>query len=250
MTQQIQADQETKRGSLSIAHTEFLREFAQGLNGKSSTSTKSYRGMGRENLLDVLSNKLTVDEVESTVKYYNICLPGEDVASKLNPASIADIRSALERYFQNEGIGEVKMGDRKCDLVFPDELIAVEIKSARDKISRAAKQTEDYLQWAEIVYLAYDSKGNRSLANHEMPEQVGLLEYEGGTITEVLQASKTQLPIEDSLSWMNYGYLEKICRSRNIDTGKSKSEMVEVLSSVLTHDEARLLYKIYMGTCR
>jgi hypothetical protein len=236
----------TKQKSLSRLDTGFLRELASYLNRNRNNSHTYYAGKDRDYLLNLLSNRLTTAEVSTVRKQYLMCLDVRETAQTISPDSVTDIQTAVECYFDESGVYEVKVGPRVCDLVFPEELVAVEIKSATDRVDRATEQIADYREWGDEVFLAYDSEHSGRIPPQLQSSGVGLLEYSDGSVRLIRDAEEHCIPPEKLLSQMTYQDLLTISKSHGVSSGGGKNEIVTRLSDKVTKSEARAIFSNYL----
>lgn len=236
----------TKKESLERLDGEFLRELALNLNGDYFGSYREYSGYSKEKMEELISNKLTVDEVETVVSGYLLCHDVADIANSITPDGTQDIKKAVEEHFGKDGIHEVKIGSRFCDLVFPEELVAVEVKSARDKVGRAIDQAHDYSQWADEVFLAYDV-ANKDLIPKELRENgVGLLSYDELSVEVEKPARPTSSSKEDLLNSMTYDHLGDLAKEHGVSATGKKQDITGRLSSKLSKFEVRSEFSEYL----
>lgn len=81
----------TKRESLKRVHTEFLTNLAEELNGEYFGSYRDYQNYSRDKLLDIVSNKLNVDEIEEVRTGYLLCKDAQEIASNIKPTDTKEI---------------------------------------------------------------------------------------------------------------------------------------------------------------
>lgn len=232
----------TKHESLSELDTDYLKKLCSQLNH----SRRDYSTLSREEVLQRAASKLTVDEVDIVTQRFAREDPPAKVAELLTPPSAREIRTAVEDYFGDQGLYEVKIGQRRCDIVFPDEIIAVEIKSARDRIDRAESQLAQYKRWADNVFLAYDQCHEERLPAPIVNDGVGLLKFSDGRIAHEKDPVETELAPRDRLSWMTYDTVATYSRQHGLCSEGTKEELVERLSDVVSDSESRAIFGDYL----
>lgn len=236
----------TKRESLTRLNTEFMRSLARALNGNYNASSYNYSGMDRERLLDLLSGKLTVDEVTEIRRHYLLCHSAQEAAQAVSPDGVKDIQNTVQQYFGKEALFEVKVGKRTCDMVFPDGILAIEIKSARDKPSKAVEQIQSYKQWTDQVYLAYDETLHDRIPQEIEENGAGLLKYVNSTIEQVKSPKHNPTPSAELLTFMTYQALSAQARQYNVPSTGGKDVIARRLADEISTNEARHLFKQYL----
>jgi hypothetical protein len=236
----------TKRESLDRVHTEFLINLAEELNGDYFGSYKDYQHYSRGKLLDIVSNKLTVDEIENVRSGYLLCKNAEEIAFDIKPTDTKKIRTLVGNHFAEQAVYEAKVDGRYCDIVFPDTLIAVEIKSARDKIDRAVDQVEDYSIWADKVYLAYDQNHRGSIPPKLVDSGTGLLEVEDGELEEVQKPHERETGKEELLPKFTLEYLRYLSKRHDLAYSGKKYKVIHRIKSHLSEDIIRKEFKEFL----
>jgi len=143
---------------------------------------------------------------------------------------------------------EVRLGKKTCDviLVKDNEVIAIEVKSASDNISRAVNQTKYYSLWANRTYLAHDGKHHQKVKRlFKQHNKIGLLEYSNGVINIQRQASFNSLDFNMLLSFTSYKYLCNVARKFAVDVHGTKKSISQKLSQVLSSNEIQQLFVNY-----
>lgn len=232
----------TKREDLSTLPPDYLLKLARHLNQRK----RSYSNLSHDDLLTRVSRKLTVDDVELVLEEYEDGTEPYEVAEKITPAPPREIRKAVEDYFDKQGVYEVKIGGRWCDIVFPDELIAVEIKSARDRVDDAVDQVNYYKQWADEVYLAYDEEHSENVPEEIRKNGVGQLEFQEGSIERVKDAKQGTVDPESRLEWMTYRALTGYARNNNIRVNGGKENIAKHLASHISKSDSRDIFQDYL----
>lgn len=232
----------TKEDELKELEADFLRSFAHHING----SRRDYSAVSNEALLERVSNKLTVDQVDTVLTAYKEGMTPSKSADLVTPDDVSDIRHALEDSFGCMALTEVKIGQRYCDFVAPKDIIAVEIKTARDRIDRAPDQVDQYCRWANSVYLAYDVCHDGKIPSEIRHSEVGLVKYDSGEIIEVKPADLTGIDPADRLTWMTYEALAKAARAYKIQPGGGKEGIATMLRNRLPDEELSSIFTEYL----
>lgn len=232
----------TKRESLTGIEESYLRRLSNHLNSKK----RDYSALTKDDLLDRVSSKLTVNETEELISSIDQGLPPHLAAEKVTPATAREIRLAVEDFFGHNGVYEVKVGTRRCDIVFPDTMTAVEIKSARDEIGRAEGQVSQYKKWADQVFLAYDEVHGNSIPRRLLKNGVGLLAYRDGKIELMKDAENNKTDPADRLNWLTYDAISDYAREYGIAAIGSKEDIARRLSSNLDPNEVSEVFCEYL----
>lgn len=236
----------TKRESLERVHTEFMIKLAEELNGEYFGSYRDYQNYSRDKLLDIVSNKLTVEEIENVRSGYLLCKDAAEIASDIKPTDTKEIRALVGEHFDQQPVFEAKVDGRYCDIVLPESLIAIEIKSARDKIDRAVDQVEDYATWADKVYLAYDQTHKESIPPELVESGTGLLEVTDGELTEVQEASESPKGKEELLPKFTRQYLRNIAKNHDLAYSGNKDKVIKRIEPNLSEDTVREEFKEFL----
>lgn len=237
----------SKSQILERCNIDFLRALATEIN----FSYQNYREKGKEELLEILSRKLSTQEIDVIFKAYLLCLDGSEAAKMIRSTGIHEIVNAVECFLEcDEYLHEVTVGRLRCDLIGlrNDLIIAVEVKSARDAIVRAVKQTSYYMRWANEVYLAYDEahKGRVKTLPFEQCG-VGLLEISRkGSISLVSQPRHHQPDPFTTLSLIRSDFVRQLARGYNLSTKGKKKEIAEALSARVDNKTLLQILKIYL----
>jgi hypothetical protein len=174
----------------------------------------------------------------------------KDIAEKIRPESMYDIETAVSMFFgEHDYFYEVDVNGRKCDMVFfsNDEIVAIEIKSANDKISRAKEQMPLYFQWANKVYLVYDIKHRKKVEKMQIIEKgVGLLEYKDGDIHLMKEAQLNKPNQKRQLNLMTYDALSRLARKYHVKAKGKKAEIAERVVESLSTDIIRHYFQEYL----
>jgi len=246
MIQSSMSNGTTKRDALDRTDTAFLRSLASELNGEYFGSYREYSDYGRDEILDLVVNKLTVEEVNIVLSRYLLCHSPRDIAEAIKPDETSKIKEAVKEQFGDDCIFEVKINDRYCDVAFPDRLIAVEVKSARDRAERAVAQTDDYKRWADEVYLAYDDSLEDAVPDQLSSNGVGLLRYENGSVEVRKEAESSASKSEGLLMSMTYDELKTIAKGQNISASGAKKEISSRIAENLSERVVREAFADYL----
>lgn len=232
---------ESKRDSLSRLDTPFLRELATNLNGDYFGSYRDYSTHSRGDLLDLISDKLTVEEVRDVYSGYILCHTASDVANEIKPDSTNSILRAIDDELgSKDSVYEVKVGKRYCDIVFPESLTAIEVKSARDKVERSIGQISDYRLWAEGVFLAYDSCLEDKIPQQELEDLgAGLIRVSEGRVSVQKEPETLSNDVGDLLSSLTLDYLRELAKKHEISSTGNKDELTDRLESNISYEEVR-----------
>lgn len=231
----------SKLESLSRCDRDFLLDFAKEVN----LTYRFYSKMeDKEKLLRIIDNKFDSKAIDSIVKRYLLCYDAKEVAKLVIPDSVIEIFGTLPKALgDGDYIREVTLGARTCDVVLlqNDELIAIEIKSARDKVSRALKQLEYYKQWANKVYLAYDFRHGYAIKTLFHSDDIGLIECHEGAAEVKHHASHRELDGKCRLQFMTYKFLKDVAKKHKIKKTR-KELMVRELSKSLSDEYITKLF--------
>lgn len=185
----------TKIESIRNMDNIFLNSFATNL----LVSYRDYSNVTGDTLVKLLSNKLSKEQIDLVVSMYYMGCSLEDILTMVKPDDMFDISKACINFFPNmKYLSEVKMGQRKCDLVFYDteKIIALEIKSKNDSALRSIGQLKDYSMWSHLTYLVFDEYHEEKILNSELNTNgTGLLKYSKGTINII------KYPQERTIDW-------------------------------------------------
>lgn len=228
----------TKESELNQLHNRFLEEMALSL---SKNQNKHIRKLTKEDYVNYFTNKFTKSQVDEVIDLYSSGVPGSRVGKMISPDSVEVIVNSLDDHFQGEGIKEVKVGKRACDYVIPEALIAVEIKSGRDNLSKAESQIFDYKRWADKVYLVYDKTHKKRIPSTIKENGIGLLEFDG-QLHEKKKPQRTPSDSLDLLNAMTKIYLNEISNVHGISSSGKKIDITKRLSNQLTTQIVRLWF--------
>jgi len=227
---------------LSRCDSHFLSDLAK----ETSLSFRNYKEKDRSSLLKTLSHRFDYETVDRIVKMYLLCLDAKDVANMVKTNGMQGIIEAIPDFFgSKEYFYEVSLGKRICDLVFikDKEVIAIEVKSASDKVSRSIEQVDYYKLWADRVYLAFDIKHRKKVQELSLYDKgIGLLEYADGKLRTQCEA---QLTIPESgvrLGFLTYKYLRVLARSLGIKPKGSKKEILKKLGENISKENAQQIF--------
>lgn len=246
MIQSSMSDGTTKRDALDRTDATFLRSLASELNGEYFGSYREYSDYDRDEILDLMVNKLTVEEVNVVVSRYLLCHSPSDIATEIKPDETRKIKEAVVEHLGDECVFEAKVDDRYCDIAIPDKRIAVEVKSARDRVERAVAQTDDYKGWADEVYLAYDDSLEDAVPDQLASNGVGLLRYEDGSVEVRKEAECSASTSKDLLMSMTYDDLTTMAKSRNISASGGKQVISSRIAEDLSEGEVREEFAEYL----
>lgn len=232
----------TKREALSGLDESFLRDFAHEING----SRRDYSFVSNETLLERVSQKLNAEQVDMVLESYADGKSPSTSAERVAPASEGDIREAIQNFLECTGLAEVKVGARYCDFVDPDNITAIEIKTARDKIGRSEEQVRQYRLWANNVYLAYDAAHEGNIPSSLIDLGIGQMRYESGVIEEVCPPSPNEVTSKERLCWMTYDELSSVARSHDIRPEGRKEAIATNLVGSLSQDDVSTAFSNYL----
>ena len=227
----------SKSTQLSRCNFDFLVTLAE----KTNLSYRYHKSRNISSLLQLLSNKFNSETIDWIVKMYLLCRDAEDVAKSLIPNGMDDIVKTIPDFFgTGDFFYEVLLGKRICDVIIvkDKEVIAIEVKSVSDDISRAVNQTKCYSLCANRTYLAYDSKHRQRVKRlFKQQAKIGLLEYSNGVIKLHREASLNSLDLHTLLSFTSYKYIRKLARNLDIDARGTKTEISNRLAQILSNVE-------------
>lgn len=237
---------ESKTTKLSRCDFNFLRTLAEKIN-------LSYRYHGSKNkasLVQTLSKKFDSKTVDWIVKMYLLCYDAEDVAKKVGPNGMDDIVKLLPDFFgAGEFFCEVSVGRRICDAILlkDKEVIAIEVKSASDDVSRAVDQAEYYSLWANRVYLVYDSThAQKVIRLFEDQDSIGLLEYKERRLAIQRKAALNFPDLTVLLSFASYKYLRNLARNLKICGKGTKQEMSKRITNILSKNQIQQYFMEFL----
>ena len=235
----------SKQERLQQFDTTFLQELATEIN-----LCNCYYEPDKERLVKVLSNKLKVEDVKTLTNLNESGNKVKDIAEKIRPKSMYDIETAVKGFFgENEYYYEIDVNGRKCDMVYfsNDEIIAIEIKSAQDKVSKAMEQIPLYMQWADRVYLVYDVGHRKRVMQMSFTKNgVGILEYDNGNVHLILDARMQKTNPQTLLTLMTYNDLTKLARKHHIKISGKKIEIAKKLSRLLLKNIIHKYFQEYL----
>ena len=226
-------------------------EFLEDLASRIGTSPRNHWIHEKRKLISILSQKLDSVEAGMVFKSYLLCLNPQKIVEKLAPRQLRELTNAVKRFLAcDKYLQEVIVGRLRCDLVGirGADILAIEIKSARDKIKNALQQVKYYQLWAKEVYLAYDRKHARKVDKLAFRQLgVGLLEV-SDSYTVRLEWKPTRNPADPKilLSFFTTKYLRKIARLHKISTTGSKNEIAKSLSYTLDKRKINELLVSYL----
>lgn len=96
----------TKLDALRPIDTPYLRNLCDNLNGQ----RRDCSSHSRNQLLERVANKLTVDEVKTVIESFDRGESPMSLLINVTPPSARDIRKSVEDYFGARGLYEVKIG--------------------------------------------------------------------------------------------------------------------------------------------
>jgi len=230
-------------------NTLFLRQLAENIN----LSFRSHADTDKETLVKLLDKKISQEKADTVLKMYLTCFDAKDVAKAIKPKGMGEIVIAVEKFFESSSdcLYEVTVGSRRCDVVLfkDDDVIAVEVKSAQDRMKTAISQLKYYATWANKVFLAYDLRHRRMVDKLGVREKgIGLLEFNKGNIELVHDASLNEKNVEYLLSIMTYAYLRKVAKNFNVRIDGTKHDMAKRLSHKILTSEAKAIFRDFLKT--
>ncbi|MFW6172188.1 MAG: hypothetical protein ACOC5T_00375 [Elusimicrobiota bacterium] len=237
----------TKDERLSKLPYGFLQKLAKGLNGNYFSSYRNYNKLSKSELIKRVSQKLKVQEVEKVLDGYENSISAGKIADEIKPDDVKTIKKSIEDLFKKRGRREVKIGRKTCDLVFIDDLIAIEIKSARDNVIKAIDQCKYYENWADEVYLAYDQELKNRIPKYFINNGVGLIEYSEGKARCLKKAEKKESNPKKLLSLMTYRSLSSAARKYEIEAKGKKKEIARRLNRKIPNKEVIRIFQDYLG---
>lgn len=201
-------------------------EFLKSLSTEILFSYRDYSETKREQILRILSRKMSTRDVDFALSMYLIGCSSEEIADLIKPDDMFDISLSAQKYFANmRCYHEIKMGRKKCDLVFYDDnnIITVEIKSKNDNLTKAVEQTKQYKIWSNETYLFFDSSHrNRILNSNFETNGIGLCEYKRGDVKLLKKAKRRKIDWEKTLMLMTRKELIKLARNKRMDLNGTK----------------------------
>lgn len=202
-------------------------------------------------LVNILSKKLDRIEADMVFKSYLLCLDPKKIADKLAPQQVSKISKGVKQFLAcDEYLPEVIVGRHRCDLVGirGNEVLAIEIKSARDNMRNALSQVEYYQLWAREVYLAYDYRHARRVDRLPFRELgVGLLEISNLCMVKLRRKPKRNTVDPETLfSLFTSKYLRRVGRLHKIPTTGRKKEVTKALSRALDKEKIDELLVNYL----
>jgi hypothetical protein len=228
--------------------TSFLRELAENIN----LSFRSHAETDRESLVRLLDKKISAEKTDTVFKMYLTCFDAKSVANAIKPKGMEEIVLAVKNLFRSsECLYEVTVGSNRCDMVLflDDQIIAVEVKSAQDKIRTVQSQLDSYTMWANRIFLAYDTKHGKAVNQLCLKEKgIGLIEFEKGTAKVVQDATYAKKDVEYLLSLMTYNYLRRSTQKLKIASAGRKQDMAKHFVEKLTEEEATEVFREYLRT--
>lgn len=226
----------------------FLRELAENIN----LSFRSHTETDKETLVKLLNKKISPEKADVVFKMYLACFDAKDVAKVIGPKGMEEIVNAVKRIFnRSECLHEVTVDSRRCDIVFlsDDETIAVEVKSAQDKMKTVASQLDSYMKWANKVFLAYDVKHRSDVEQLGVAEkEIGLIEFDKGKTQLRHDASYAGKNAEYRLSLMTYDYLRRITKAFGVGLEGSKQDLARRLVEQVSSKEAQAIFRDFLRT--
>jgi hypothetical protein len=239
---------EQKTDLYSCMNTSFLRELAENIN----LSFRSHTNTEKETLVKLLNKKISPEKADIVFKMYLTCFDAKDVAQVIRPKGMEEIIIAVERIFnRSECLYEVTVDSRRCDVVFlfNDETIAVEVKSAQDKMKTVTSQLDSYMDWANKVFLAYDVKHRSSVEKLGIAEKgIGLIEFNKGKTQLRRDASCAEKNAEYRLSLMTYDYLRKTAKTFGVGSEGRKQDLARRLIEQISQKEAQAIFRDFLKT--
>ena len=210
----------------------------EDLTSRINISPKNHWIHEKRKLVSILSRKLDSIEADIVFKSYLLCMTPQQIVDKLAPRRLGELANAIKCFLAcDKYLKEVIVGRLRCDLVGikGSDVLAIEIKSARDKIRNALHQVKYYQLWAKEVYLAYDCKHARKVDKLPFRQLgVGLLEVsDSSTVKLKWKATRNSVNPKILLSLFTTKYLRKIARLQKISTTGSKREIANSLSHAL-----------------
>lgn len=227
-------------------NTSFLRELAENIN----LSFRSHTETDKETLVKLLNKKISPEKADIVFQMYLACFDAKDVAQVIGPKGMEEIVDAVKRIFnRSECLYEVNVDSRRCDVVFlsNDETIAVEVKSAQDKLKTVASQLNSYINWANKVFLAYDVKHRSAVEQLCIAEKgIGLIEFNRGIAKLRCDSTYGEKNAEYCLSLMIYDYLRQIARKFGVGLEGSKQDLARRLVEQISIKEAQAIFRDFL----
>ena len=229
-------------------NSSFLRELAESIN----LSFRSHIETDRETLVKLLGKKISPEKADTVFRMYLACFDAKDVAEVIKPKGMEEIVDAVKKTFDGyECLYEVTVDSRRCDVVFlsSDETIAVEVKSAQDKLKTVASQLDSYKNWANKVFLAYDIRHRSVVRKLGIAERgFGLLEFKRGIAKFEYDPAYVEKNTEYCLSLTTYDYLKQIAREFRVVLGGSKQDLARRIVEQISQKEAQVIFKDFLRT--
>jgi hypothetical protein len=199
-----------------------------------NNSRKDYFKIERAEIIELLAKKLSIHQINEVIRLYLLCLDVGGIVAKIRQDGVHEIYESVQKHFQyDEVLFEVPIGSRVCDIVLfsGHNIVAIEVKSASDRVDRAVAQTIQYAEWGNAVYLAYDAKHANEVKNlNQLPDGIGLLEYRDGDIHEIRKATSHSIPNEARLRLMSHRFLREIASRFSAPFYGSKKKIAETLA--------------------
>jgi hypothetical protein len=225
-------------------------DFLYTLTKEVNLAYRNYNYPSKSYLINLLSSKFDSKAIKEIVDLYMLCFDAEYVANMVKPDSVGKITNSIKEFFeQNQVIYEVPLGKRTCDIIIikNNEINAIEIKSARDKIVSAIEQLKYYQLWSNKVYLVYDEVHKNNINRYKNTD-FGLLEYSHGIIREIQVPKYNSLQKEVILNFMSYSFIRKMMSYYRLKRVNGKKEMVKELNKKISNESIQNLFINYLNS--
>ncbi|MBN3160315.1 sce7726 family protein [Pectobacterium brasiliense] len=176
----------------------------------------------------------------------------------------SDIKIKLIKHLQEKGqvsensilVSELTVGNfsRRVDLVIATqkELIAYEIKSASDNLTRLSGQVEDYLKYFDKVIVVADSRHIKS-ALQQTPKNVGVWELSHENFIIRRRGTKSSINEKFALaSFLTNAELSKLAQINHKKINNFKKDIVIEVTSIKTlrNEVYNCLHRKFSSTSR
>jgi len=188
-------------------------------------------------LVKTLSQDLTAIEGRTAFLSYLLCKDPSEVSSILLRNRQEKLRSVSNLLGPGELLFEVSVGTRTCDLVLiGSDIIAIENKNPTDNVRPAKHQTQDYLSWADRVYLMIDSRKRESIISLAIDNRVGIIEVFDRELLVYKQAVSVVHDPGQLCALMTYEWILRLARLKEVSQRGTKNQIIQRL---VTHLETR-----------
>lgn len=217
-------------------------EFLTDLAFQIELLPKNHWSREKEKIAVALSKKLSKIETEYVFRSYLLCLNARKIVETLSPYKLEELTKIVKSFLRcDEYLQEIVVGKLRCDLVGirGSDALAIEIKSANDKLQRALNQVKYYQLWAKEVYLAYDSKHAKRVGKLPFRQLgIGLIEISNSGNVKLESAPERNVTNGNTvLSMLPLERLKKAAIHLGISTAADREELVKSLLCGLKEKE-------------